>query len=164
MLEIIKLALRIKSTAYDEEILGLIEACKIDLGLAGVNIIEEADPLIHRSVILYSKANFGSNSDSEKYQKSYDMLKCSLSLARDYNAYTLTFTIIGETNPIEDASVIFNGETKETNISGVTVFTGIKEGVNQKYTVIANGYNDVSNYLDITASTSVEITMLQVVI
>lgn len=80
-----KTALRIKTTAYDTEIAPMIDACKHDLELAGVNVIDEADPLIQRAVILYVKANFGSNPDSEKYQRSYDMLKCSLALAGDYN-------------------------------------------------------------------------------
>lgn len=86
LLEKIKLALRIRTTALDSEIDDLIEACKLDLGLAGVSKIEETDPLIQRAMILYCKANFGlENKDSEKYQKSYEMLKTSLALAGDYN-------------------------------------------------------------------------------
>jgi len=89
LIDDVKISLRIKTDAFDTEITPIIEACKIDLRLAGVNVIEETDPLIQRAVILYSKANFGNNSDSEKYQKSYDMLKCSLSLAGDYNCETI---------------------------------------------------------------------------
>lgn len=86
LLEKIKLALRIKTAMFDDEITDLLEACKIDLRLAGVNKIEETDPLIQRAVILYCKANFGlENKDSVRYQNSYDMLKTSLSLAGDYN-------------------------------------------------------------------------------
>lgn len=86
MLEKVKLALRIKSNKLDEEIADLIEACKIDLSLSGVRKIEDTDPLIQQAVKLYCKANFGlENKDSEKYQKSYDMLKISLSLCGDYN-------------------------------------------------------------------------------
>jgi len=85
LLDDIKVSLRIKSSAFDTEIAPFIDACKLDLGLAGVNIIVETDPLIQRAVILYAKANFGSNPDSEKYQRSYDLLKCSLAVAGDYN-------------------------------------------------------------------------------
>ena len=85
MLEKVKLALRIKTTKLDEEIQGLIDACLIDLSISGVRKLE-ADPIIIRAVILYCKANFGlSNSDSEKYQNSYDLLKMSLKLCGDYN-------------------------------------------------------------------------------
>jgi len=85
LLDDIKVSLRIKTSAFDTEITPIINACKLDLGLAGVNIIVETDPLIQRAVVLYAKANFGSNPDSEKYQRSYDLLKCSLAVAGDYN-------------------------------------------------------------------------------
>jgi len=86
MLEKVKLALRIKSNILDLEIEDLIEACKIDLSISGVKKIEESDPIINRAIILYCKANFGlENKDSDKYQKSYDLLKQSLSLCGDYN-------------------------------------------------------------------------------
>ncbi len=86
MLEKVKLSLRIKSNILDLEIEDLIEACKIDLSISGVKKIEENDPIINRAIILYCKANFGlENKDSDKYQKSYDLLKQSLSLCGDYN-------------------------------------------------------------------------------
>lgn len=86
MLQSIKLALRIASTAFDSEISIIIESCKLDLQLAGVQKITETDPLIIRAVTLYAKANFGFQEDSEKFQRAYDMLKSSLCLAGDYNA------------------------------------------------------------------------------
>ncbi len=86
MLEKVKLSLRIKHFKLDDEINDLIEACKIDLSMAGVRKIDETDPIIIRAVIIYCKANFGlDNSDSEKYQRSYDLLKQSLALCGDYN-------------------------------------------------------------------------------
>ena len=86
MLERVKLALRIKSDKLDDEIADLIESCKVDLSLIGVRKIEDTDPLIQQAIKLYCKANFGlDNKDSEKYQKSYNMLKISLSLCGDYN-------------------------------------------------------------------------------
>ena len=86
MLESIKLALRIKSSAFDLEILDLINAAKLDLRLSGIIKFEEEDPLILQAVKIYCKANFGlDNKDSEKYQASYDLLKQHLSLCGDYN-------------------------------------------------------------------------------
>lgn len=91
MLEKIKLALRIKATSLDSEITDLIEACKIDLSISGIKVINETDPLIQRAIIVYCKANFGlDNKDSEKYQLSYDMLKQSLALCSDYNTEVIT--------------------------------------------------------------------------
>lgn len=86
MLEKIKSSLRVKSTKLDVEIQDLIEAAKLDLKISGVAKINEADPLIIQAVKTYCKANFGlDNKDSEKYQKSYDMLKQHLSLCGEYN-------------------------------------------------------------------------------
>lgn len=97
MLDKVKNALRVKTAAFDDEVKGLIDACKADLRLVGVNVPEDkppaegeppsaGDPLITRAIILYAKANFGYSDDSEKYRQAYDYLKCSLSLAGDYNA------------------------------------------------------------------------------
>lgn len=86
MFDKVKLSLRIKTNKLDEEIEGLIEAAKIDLSISGIKKINELDPLIQRAIIVYCKANFGlDNKDSEKYQKSYDLLKQSLSMCGDYN-------------------------------------------------------------------------------
>ena len=86
MLESIKLALRIKSSAFDTEINDLIQAAKLDLSISGIKNTKETDPLIQQAIKTYCKANFGlDNKDSEKYQKSYDMLKQHLSLCGDYN-------------------------------------------------------------------------------
>lgn len=86
ILEKVKLALRIRSNAYDIDIYDLIESAKLDLSISGVKKIDEADPLIAQAIKTYCKANFGlDNKDSEKYQKSYDMLKQHLSLCGDYN-------------------------------------------------------------------------------
>lgn len=86
MLEKVKLALRIKNNKLDDDITDLIDACKIDLSISGVKKIDETDALVIQAVKLYCKANFGlNNKDSEKYQKSYDMLKSSMALCGDYN-------------------------------------------------------------------------------
>lgn len=84
--EKVKLALRIRSNAYDIDIYDLIESAKLDLSISGVKKIDEEDPLIQQAIKTYCKANFGlDNKDSEKYQKSYDMQKQHLSLCGDYN-------------------------------------------------------------------------------
>lgn len=85
MLDKVKLALRIKSNAFDSEIADLIASAKLDLSISGVKKINEVDPLITRAIIVYCKANFGSDENSEKYNQSYIMLKQHLSLCGDYN-------------------------------------------------------------------------------
>ncbi len=87
MLNSIKTSLRITNTAFDTEILDLIEAGKLDLGISGVENIDIDNALIKRAITIYVKANFGwDNPDAERLQRSYVMLKQHLSLAGDYNA------------------------------------------------------------------------------
>lgn len=86
MIEKVKLALRIKTSATDHEILDLIESAKYDLKISGIKNIDVLDPLIQQAIKTYCKANYGlDNKDSEKFQSSYDMLKQHLSLCGDYN-------------------------------------------------------------------------------
>ena len=130
----VKLALRLRGAAFDDEVTGLIAAAKADLRLVGIvfddppaassapppgdpedpeagtspeNVTKTitpgdpeeptdpedppeetpaGDPLIERAIILYCKAYFGYNQDSEKFIKVYDNLKIALSMAGGYNA------------------------------------------------------------------------------
>ena len=85
MLESVKRELRVTISDFNEEIQGLIDAAKRDLAIAGVDKIDETDPLIRRAIITYCKANFGyDNPEAERFQESYDKLKQHLSLSYDY--------------------------------------------------------------------------------
>lgn len=92
MFEEVKNALRvsINDPGIDGEIQDLIDACKLDLKIAGVSdskINDETDPLIKRAVITYCKGHFGfDNPEAERFIDSYVMLKQHLSLAGDYHA------------------------------------------------------------------------------
>ena len=82
----IKLSLRIKNTAYDTEIQDLIDACKIDLGIGGVQSVDETEPLTAQAIKLYCKGHFGYDENSEKFQQAYESLKIVMALASDYKA------------------------------------------------------------------------------
>jgi len=87
LLDDVKLALRISSSAFDSEVQDLIDAAKSDLQLSGVHPdrMEENDPLIKRAIITYCKAHFGyDNPEAERFQQSYDMLKAHLTLSQEY--------------------------------------------------------------------------------
>ncbi len=87
MLEAVKLALRISTAYFDDELNDLIDAAQADLTLCGVNAAgKEDDPLIKRAVVLFCKAHFGTDDNAGRYQQSYDMLKGSLMIAGDYRA------------------------------------------------------------------------------
>lgn len=83
MLEKVKLALRIKSNAFDGDILDLIDAALDDLGIAGV-LRTPHEPLVQRAVVTYCRANFGSPSDYDNLKKSYDEQKAQLQMATGF--------------------------------------------------------------------------------
>lgn len=80
----IKVSLRIKNSAYDTDVQELIDACKVDLKIAGVQRVDETEPLTLQAIKLYCKGNFGYDNNSEKYQKAYESLKIVMALANDY--------------------------------------------------------------------------------
>jgi len=88
MLSKVKLALRIKSDALNDEMSGLIAAAVEDLQLAGVktpDAPEINDALLERAIIMYAKAHFGlDNKDAQKYLALYENLKERLTLAAKY--------------------------------------------------------------------------------
>lgn len=84
MLEMVKTALRIKTTAYDSELTYLIEAAKLDLGIAGVVIPAELDDIVKRAIITFCKLSFGLPEDYDRLKMSYDEQKAQLSTATGY--------------------------------------------------------------------------------
>lgn len=84
MLELVKLALRITTNAFDSELLGLIAAAKTDLGIAGVVLPEALDDICAVAIITYCKMNFGQTDDYDRLKKSYDEQKAQLSTATGY--------------------------------------------------------------------------------
>ena len=85
LLEELKTALRIGSSRFDEsELIPLINACKVDMKISGVEIIEETDALVRQAIKLYAKAYFGYYDDSEKYKKAYEGLRDAMALSGDY--------------------------------------------------------------------------------
>lgn len=84
MLEKVKTALRISTTAYDEELADLIEAAKLDLGIAGVDLPNSLDEICGRAIITYCKLAFGLPEDYDKLKRSYDEQKAQLVTATGY--------------------------------------------------------------------------------
>lgn len=89
MLEKVKTALRIKTTALDDELNDLIEAAKIDLQIAGVIWPEGVDAIVQRAIITYCKMSFGIPEDYDRLKKSYDEQKAQLSNATGYTEWTV---------------------------------------------------------------------------
>lgn len=86
-IEDVKMAMRLSTDAYDDEIELLIEASKLDLGIAGVEMPENHDALIKKAIITYCKKEFGSPNDFDRLQKSYDEQKGQLRIATGYTVW-----------------------------------------------------------------------------
>ncbi|WP_209121514.1 head-tail connector protein [Alkalihalobacillus sp. BA299] len=162
----VKSSLRISSsqTAFDGEIIDLIEEARNDLILSGVTSEKangDTDALIKRAIKTYAKANFGwDNPDADRLQKSYELLKQHLSLSQEYSLFTVTFIIDdGAGGLLENAIVTFNDEERITNTSGEVVFKGISEAHNMAYTVTLDGYSDVDGVIDVEGSLSISVSM-----
>lgn len=90
MLDKVKLALRITTDDFDGELQDLIDACLLDLGIAGVTEDDTTNKLIIRAIITFCKMNFGDVNGVEmtdRLKASYDEQKAQLSMATGYTTW-----------------------------------------------------------------------------
>lgn len=85
MLDKVKLALRVTTDAFDDELNDLIEAAKLDLGLSGVDSAYD-DALLRKAIITYCKMSFGLPEDYDKLKGAYDEQKAQLKIATAYRS------------------------------------------------------------------------------
>ncbi len=88
LLNAVKMALRVMTDAFDDELTELIEAGLMDMGLAGVVNLDTTDSLIRRAVITYCRLHFGQVDDFDRIKRSYDEQKAQLSTATGYTSWT----------------------------------------------------------------------------
>lgn len=164
LLDDVKAALRVTTTDAGilTEITDLIAAAKADMGLSGVVLVDDTYPLIKRAIIIYCKTHFGyDNPEATRLADSYNMLKTGLSLAEEYNAYTITFTVTSGGLPVDGATVTINeSDVGETNSLGVVVFTTLKKGFDIDYTVTADGYVDVAGSVYVDGNEAVGVVLV----
>ena len=86
LLDKTKLALRVTVNNYDTDLTALINAAKLDLGIAGVELPSALDAICERAIITYCKVHFSSLSDGEysRLKASYDEQKGQLATATGY--------------------------------------------------------------------------------
>lgn len=85
MLDKIKKSLRISHNKLDDDIQENINACLLDLTIAGVNTNIE-DELIIQAVKLYCKWQYDFCGNADRFEKAYYNLKMALALSGDYSA------------------------------------------------------------------------------
>lgn len=88
LLDKTKMALRITTPAFDDELADLIQAAQSDLGIAGVVLPDELDAICNRAIITYCKMHFGEPDDYDRLKASYDEQKAQLSMATGYTTWT----------------------------------------------------------------------------
>lgn len=82
-----KLALRITTDAFNDELTRLIKAGQQDLGIAGVVVPETLNEIVSTAVITYVKMNFGNPENYDRLKRSYDEQKAQLSMATGYTSW-----------------------------------------------------------------------------
>ena len=95
-LEKVRNALRISvadNSAINNELTDLINAAKLDLGIAGVVVPEEIDALVNKAIITYCKMSFGIPEDYDKLKRSYDEQKAQLSNASGYTVWEVSINV-----------------------------------------------------------------------
>lgn len=86
LLQTVKLAMAITSTAFDAELSGLITAAISDLAISGVRV-DTGDALIQRAIITYCRLYFQSPPDFDKLEKAYELQKTQLMHATGYTNF-----------------------------------------------------------------------------
>lgn len=92
LIDDVKVACRVTSTAYNSELNGLIAAACADLGITDIksSLIETPEnPLIVRAIITYCKMNFGFLDVNQyaRLKKSYDEQKSQMLMATNYTEW-----------------------------------------------------------------------------
>ena len=84
ILDKVRMALRISTTSFDDELTDLIKAAQTDLGIAGVVLPYTLDEICTRAIITYCKMSFGLPEDYDRLKMSYDEQKAQLVTATGY--------------------------------------------------------------------------------
>lgn len=79
-----KLAARIKTDAFDEQIADLLDAALLDLGVAGVEAPETSNVLVSQAAITYFLMHFGQPDNYDRLKASYDEQKAQLATCTGY--------------------------------------------------------------------------------
>lgn len=93
LLDDVKVACRVTSTAYNTELTDLIDAALADLGITDIDpdllVTTGIMPLIKRAVLTYCKMNFGELEEGkyDRLKAAYDEQKSQLLMSSTYNTW-----------------------------------------------------------------------------
>ena len=89
-LNTIKMVMRVTTDAFDPQIVMLINAALLDLGISGAdgaNVVL-SDALTFQAVATYCQMHFGEPDEYDRLKKSYDEQKAQMKSATGYTIWT----------------------------------------------------------------------------
>ena len=92
LIDDVRRACRITTTSYDPELEELINAAKLDLEIAGVDVPYDDpsfDELTKCAIITFCKMRFGIPEDYDRLKASYDEQKAQMSNATNYTNWSV---------------------------------------------------------------------------
>ena len=93
LLDKVKMACRVTTTAFDTELTDLISAAFADMGVTDIrpDVLTEENitPLVQRAVTTYCRMHFGQPDDYERLKASYDEQKSQLLMSGDYTDWSV---------------------------------------------------------------------------
>lgn len=93
LLDDVKVACRVTTDTFNNELTDLINAGLADLGITDINpdilVTSDTEPLVKRAVLTYCKMNFGTLDDGvyDRLKASYDEQKSQMLMSSDYNGW-----------------------------------------------------------------------------
>lgn len=80
----LKTRIRAMSSSSEEEISDLAESCRKELEMSGV-YGDESDPTYYQAIVLYCKANYGYDEDTDRFRMAFAALRDAMNLSGDYD-------------------------------------------------------------------------------
>lgn len=92
LLQKVKQVLGQTEDTFNDQLKDLINACLLDLQIAGVAVSQVenvlSNPLIIRAVITFCRVNFGEPDDYDRLKRAYDEQKAQLSMYTGFTVWT----------------------------------------------------------------------------
>lgn len=165
MVSAAKLARRMTTDAFDAEVVRLLNAALLDLGVAGVVLPENADALTTTAAITYFLMHFGEPDNYERLKSSYDEQKAQLATLTGYTdwgdiegttedtttAYTVTISpeLAVESDPAEILAAYAEGKGFAVSFGNTTMFA---QSVTYEGTTLTVTFSRGSALYTLTAS------------
>ena len=83
-----KMARRIKTAEFDEQINDILDAALVDLGIAGVVVPPQSAVIVEQAQITYFLLRFGEPDEYDRLKASYDEQKAQLATHTGFTTWT----------------------------------------------------------------------------